>query len=75
MIAVCGPDGLKILDKTNVTAANLSRIERNLFHPNVERQEAAELSYSDAVIAAGVAEKVVEAVQLFRAQKQAGAVS
>ncbi|WP_143177388.1 hypothetical protein [Cystobacter ferrugineus] len=73
MIAMCGPNGLNILDATNVTAATLSRIERNLVHPNVERQETAELSYSDAVIAAGVAEKVVEAAQSFRAQTQAGA--
>ncbi|NNC18618.1 hypothetical protein HJC22_23170 [Corallococcus exiguus] len=68
MIAVCGPAGLGILDATNVHAASLSRVERNLVHPNVERQETAELSYSDAMLAAGFAEKVIEAVQSFHAQ-------
>jgi len=74
-IVICGHTGLKVLSERVEDAAQTARDWRNLVHPKEEKAlGAAQLTPSDATIARGLMEKVIEEVDAYvRASVPAGA--
>lgn len=71
MIAVCGPDGRQILVERTERCASAVRDYRNLVHPReeVKEIEKSPLLTSEAAVAVGLMEQVIEQVKNWQVGK------